>query len=230
VARDRVAIAEGLEQPLALSFAWARVGALALQRGQLDDAVPALRRALEFGRRDDDPPWTPRFAGTLGYALALAGDVDGGQALLDQALAQIATIGIVGGRSLLLAWLAEARLLGGDVAGALATAREAVALAERCGERGHQAWALRSRADAEYRDGRDLDRVAQGYGAAAVLAQELEMRPLVARCRLGLGRLHAGCGQRDQAHVEFAEARRLFHDLAMTSWVAEVDAVLAGAR
>jgi DNA-binding SARP family transcriptional activator len=222
VTRDCVAIAEGLGQPLALGFAWASAGALALQRGQLDDATLAFRRALEFVRREEDAPWFSRIAGTLGYALALAGDVDGGRALLDRALEQMAATGIVGGRSLLEAWLAEVRLLAGDVAGALAAARAAVALAERHEEQGHQAWAIRARAETECRDGRELDRAVQSYRAAATLAEELEMRPLVARCRLGLARLHETAGQDEPARIELAEARRLLQGMGMDAWLVRI--------
>ena len=224
VARDCVAIAEGLGQPLALSFAWAGVGALALQRGRPDDAMPALRRALEFGRRDDDPPWTPRFAGTLGYALALAGDVGGGRALLDQALGRMVAGGIAGGRSQLLARLSEVRLLAGDASGALESATEAVSLAERHGERGHAAWALRARAEAEAGGrGADSEAAARSYRQAAELAGELEMQPLVARCRLGLGILQAKMGKREQADTELAEARRLFRSLGMDAQPARAE-------
>lgn len=227
-AEECATIAEGLEQPLALSFACASVGMLALQRGQLGKAGEALERALALGRRDDDSPWSARFAATLGYALALAGDVDGGQALLDQALAQMVAIGIAGGRSLLLAWLAEARLLAGDARGALESATEAVGLAERHGERGHAAWALRARAEAEAGGrGADAEAPARSYRQAAALAAELEMQPLVARCRLGLGVLHAKAGEHEQAETELAAARRLFRSMGMDVWLARAEDALS---
>ena len=38
------------------------------------------------------------------------------------------------------------------------------------------------------------------YGAAIALASELGMRPLVAHCHLGLGKLYRQTGKREQAH------------------------------
>jgi len=147
VAEDCVMIARSLDHPIALSFAWAAAGTLALQQGHLSLAIERLERALQSGRRADDSPWASRFAGLLGYAYALSGQTTRGVAILAHALEQAAAIGMAGAMSLMLAWLAEARLLAGAVAEALDTADEAVALAERHGERGHAAWALRAQAE-----------------------------------------------------------------------------------
>jgi hypothetical protein len=68
------------------------------------------------------------------------------------------------------------------------------------------------------------------FDEAIQLGGALGMRPLVAHCRLGLGRLYAQAGHRDEAHAELAEARRLFHGLGMGSRVAEADTVLAAVR
>jgi hypothetical protein len=136
---------------------------------------------------------------------------------------------MAGARSLLQAWLVEVRLLAGDVHAALDAAQDAVSLATRHGERGHMAWALRARAEAEAQGGIDsLERATKSYREAIVLAGELEMRPLVARCRLGLGILMARVGQREPAAVEFAAARRHFGEMAMDLSVVQVDAALDG--
>jgi hypothetical protein len=126
----------------------------------------------------------------------------------------------------MLAWLAEARLLAGDVPGGVDAAQEAVALARRHGERG---WALQARAEAEAR-GRaaEADGAARSYREALALAGELEMRPLVARCRLGLGVLLARSGRREDAVSELAVARDLFAEMGIELWRVRAEHALSG--
>lgn len=226
VAAEGLAIARQLDEPVALSFAWAATGVLALQQGRHGEAIEALERALEE-RRGDIPPWLPRFTGALGLARAVSGDPARGLVLLDRALEQAVTIGVLGGRSPLLAWLAEARLLAGRDATALEAAEQAVALATRHGERGHLAWALRARAEAEAR-GRPDERetAARSYDEACALAGELEMRPLVAHCRLGLAKLYRSLGDRAKAEEPLTTARTMYREMDMGFWLEKAESEL----
>jgi len=47
-----------------------------------------------------------------------------------------------------------------------------------------------------------------------VLAEELSMRPLVARCHLGLGKLYRRTGEREQAQEHFTTATTLYREMA----------------
>jgi DNA-binding SARP family transcriptional activator len=226
VAAEALAIARQLDAPVSLSFAWAGTGMLALQQGRHGDAIEALERALE-ARRGDNPPWLPRFAGALGLAHAVSGDPARGLGLVEQALAQAEKIGVVGGRSPLLTWLAEARLLARRAAEALDAAEQAVALATRLGERGHLAWALRARAEAEAcARADDPERATRSYREAARLATELEMRPLVAHCHLGLGMLYPRTAERANAEEHLASAAALYREMGMGSWLEKAEASL----
>jgi hypothetical protein len=62
---------------------------------------------------------------------------------------------------------------------------------------------------------------------ALAIARELEMRPLEARTRLVLGRLHGEAGRRASARGELTRAISDFRDMRMTPWRAEADALLA---
>jgi len=195
VADECLGIARSLDHPIALTFAWASAGNLALQRGEPGLAIERMERALAYGRSVGDTPWASRFTGLLGYAYALSAQATRGVTMIAQALEQAAATGITGARSLMLAWLAEALVLAGDADRALALAREAVALAERHGERGHIAWALRARAEAEsHRRPTDPTGAARTYEQALALARELEMEPLARRCQLGVDRLRGRGG------------------------------------
>jgi hypothetical protein len=45
------------------------------------------------------------------------------------------------------------------------------------------------------------------------------MRPLVAHCHLGLGKLNRHAGQREQARGHLATATTLYHEMGMTYWL-----------
>jgi hypothetical protein len=62
------------------------------------------------------------------------------------------------------------------------------------------------------------------YGAALALASELEMRPLVAHCHRGLGRLyrHAGDGPRGREHLTTATV--LYREMGMGLWLEKAEA------
>ena len=57
------------------------------------------------------------------------------------------------------------------------------------------------------------------YLEAIALAEELEMRPLLARCHLGIGRLYLHAGDRDRAEDHLLTATRLFSAMDMPLWL-----------
>jgi AAA ATPase-like protein len=75
----------------------------------------------------------------------------------------------------------------------------------------------------------DSRAVVQAVLGAAVLAAELSMRPLVAHCHHGLGRLYATTGQREQAGAALTAAIDLYRAMDMTFWLPQAEAALAQA-
>jgi hypothetical protein len=57
------------------------------------------------------------------------------------------------------------------------------------------------------------------YTAAIAIAEELGLRPLLARSHLGLGQLHRRGGQMLEAEEHLATAVVLFSDLGMRAWL-----------
>jgi tetratricopeptide (TPR) repeat protein len=57
------------------------------------------------------------------------------------------------------------------------------------------------------------------YRAALALADELGMRPLVAHCHLGLGKLRRRAGVREQAHEHLTTATAMYGDMDMPFWL-----------
>ncbi len=62
------------------------------------------------------------------------------------------------------------------------------------------------------------------YTAAMALADELGMRPLVARCRLGLGKLYRRTGKREQAPDHLTTATTMYREMGMTHWLEKAEA------
>ncbi len=65
----------------------------------------------------------------------------------------------------------------------------------------------------------DVNKAEGAYNQAISLAEELGMRPLVARCHLGLGMLYRETGRLPQARSELSAAIDLFRTMEMTLWL-----------
>jgi hypothetical protein len=53
------------------------------------------------------------------------------------------------------------------------------------------------------------------------------MRPLIAHCHLGLGKLQARTGREGEARRHIGQALAMYRDMGMTSWVARAETELA---
>src|SRR5207244_8391948 len=65
------------------------------------------------------------------------------------------------------------------------------------------------------------------YRQALALAEALDMRPLVAHCHHGLGRLYHQRGQREQARAALTTAIDLYRAMNMIFWLPQAEATLA---
>jgi hypothetical protein len=102
-------------------------------------------------------------------------------------------------------------------------------LARGRGERGYEAWALRLLGDIASHHGHpDVATAAAHYGASMTLASELEMRPLVAHCHLGLGRLYRRTGKPEQAQEHLTTATAMYGEMDMRFWLEQAQAQLRG--
>ena len=88
------------------------------------------------------------------------------------------------------------------------------------GERGHEAWALRAQAEvAAARKPSARDAARDRYQEALMLAEALEMRPLEARCHLGLAALHRAAGRHEQARAALDRAVEPLQSMGMAFWL-----------
>jgi len=124
-----------------------------------------------------------------------------------------------------LAQLGEAYLPGGRIDEAGEAARQARELARKRSERGSEAWAIRLLGEIHaHRDPPDVERAEAAYVEAMASAEELGMRPLVAHCHLGLGKLYRRTGRREQAHEHLTTATTMYREMGMTNWLERAEA------
>jgi Tetratricopeptide repeat len=62
------------------------------------------------------------------------------------------------------------------------------------------------------------------YRKALALAEPRGMRPLVAHCHLGLGKLYLRTDKREQAEEHLATATTMYRDMGMTYWLEKAEA------
>ncbi len=71
----------------------------------------------------------------------------------------------------------------------------------------------------------DAESGAAHYRQALALAEPRGMRPLVAHCHLGLGKLYRRTGKREQATEHFTTATAMYREMDMRFWLEQAEAV-----
>jgi transcriptional regulator with AAA-type ATPase domain/tetratricopeptide (TPR) repeat protein len=225
---EAIRVAEAADQPYTCTFAYYGVGTLFQIKGDIERAIPMLERGLRLCRDVHLPIALPLLASSLGPAYALSGRVDEGIALLEEGATEAVSMKRIGGQSMIVTRLGQAYLLAGRVDEAAESAARALELARGHQERGCEAYALHLLGEIASRaSSPDIEAAATFYRQATALAEELGMRPLRARCELGLGRLYGRADQRDNAASHLAAAIAAFRALDMPFWLEQARAELA---
>jgi class 3 adenylate cyclase/tetratricopeptide (TPR) repeat protein len=220
--REAVAIADAMAEPFSRVAARYTAGIVWLQRGDVSHATAALEDGLALCRESNVGMYHDSLLAALGEAYAVAGRLGEAVPLLEEA------VGLCRARRL-RAWVArilrrfgEVALLGGRHREARAAAEEALAVAQECGERSDEAWALRLLGEvAADGDPPDAPGAEARYREALSVAEVLGMRPLVAHCHLGLGKLYRRTGEREKSDEHLATAGRMYREMDMGYWLAK---------
>jgi tetratricopeptide (TPR) repeat protein len=227
LARDAVRVAETLDDPTGQAAACAALGMVFLQRGDLARAIPAFKRCQRIGHERDYRRYRYRAAVLLGITFALAGRVGESRALIEQAEQQAASVRYLGVYASDIALLGDAYRMAGLPDQARATALLALESARSRQEVGGEAWALRLLGMLAARSEPPQSGEAETrLSEALALAEELGMRPLQARCHLGLGMVLQQIGRRDGARAELTAAVAMLSEMGMTHWLPEAEAAL----
>jgi class 3 adenylate cyclase/tetratricopeptide (TPR) repeat protein len=224
--RRAVALAEELGSPYSLAAAYIGLGYSCLVRGDLDAARPALERAWRVASEANLTLLRPQATRLLGGASLLAGRIDEGEALVRAAADEVESGRLLMQQAAVLVLLGEACLFADRVDEAATAAQRALTVARERGQRGDAAAALRVLGEAAARGSLDIDKAEHHYLAVIALARELEMRPLLARGHLGIGRLYLRASDRDRAEDHLLTATRMFVAMDMPAWLRQAAASL----
>jgi tetratricopeptide (TPR) repeat protein len=204
------------------------LGLLYLAQGDLEHAIRVLEQGLALCQASGNRDWLRWIVGGLGYAAALQGRLAEGCALLEESISESRRTGGLQGLAHWVAQLSEVCRLAGRGEEARQHARQALDLARQQKERGNEALALHQLGVVQaHADPPDAAQAASYYQQALALAEELGMRPLMAHCHHGLGRLYHQTGRGEHARAALATAIDLYRAMDMTFWLPQAKATLA---
>ena len=218
VGREALRLAERVDQPLSRVHALFALGAVHFLRGEFDHAITAFEHAVRLVRTWDIAGWFHRTASPLALVYATAGRLAEALPLLEES----ARDNLTKDKAQSLAYLAQGYLLSGRIEDARSTVARALELACAHGERASEAFALyvlgtiAAQSDAS-------GKAEAHYGNARTLGDELSMRPLVAHCHLGLGKLYRRTGKREQAQEHLTAAATMYREMGMTYWLKKAE-------
>ncbi|HSF01792.1 MAG TPA: tetratricopeptide repeat protein, partial [Solirubrobacterales bacterium] len=227
--REAVQIAEEAGHVYTLVFPLLSLGTLTLDRGDFAGAVAPLERGLDLCRTREVPVLLHDFAWALGAAYHGTGRRAEGVALMEDAAR-----GLAGRTARVVGWtgrvgaLGGAYLLDGRLADATRIAQDGLAAARQRGERAVEGHVLRLLGDiAAHPDRVEVETAEAHYRQALALAEELGLRPLVAHCHLGFGKLFRRTGKREQAQEHLTTAMTMYREMGMTYWLEQAEAKMA---
>jgi tetratricopeptide (TPR) repeat protein len=202
------------------------LGRLYLAQGDLEHAIQVLEQGLALCRASGNRIWLRTTAASLGYASALQGRLAEGRALLEEAISESIHTGAR--RSAYWTWLSEACQLAGRGEEAWQHARQALDLARQQKAQGEEAYALHQLGIVHaHAVPPDAAQAETHYQQALALAEALGMRPLVAHCHLGLGRLYGQTDRGEQARAALTTAIALYRAMDMPFWLPQAETALS---
>jgi tetratricopeptide (TPR) repeat protein len=224
-AREALELAEAIGHPPTVAAGLLAMGTFHVRRGDIEQSVAPFERAHEVCRRRDIPMWRPTVASFLGYSLALSQRFTEGEVLLREALDQAGLMRMSVFYSQMTLWLGEARLLAGATTEAEELANTGLEAARGRHEAGLEAWGLRLLAEVTaHRTPLDVARAEGIYREAMERAEGCGLRPLTARCHLGLGLLYKRAGRTEEANDQLSTAGALFSEMQMRRWSERAEA------
>ena len=215
---EALRVARALDDKFRIVIAHTHLGGLHLYRGSFVDSVALLEQALSIGRSWDISNYFRSNTGWLAVAYARLGRIGDALALerADLSLSSVPS------------W-AEVCFLTEREDEALEAEEQALMTYRQSGQRGVEGWALHLLGEiTASRDPLDVARADGCYREAMTLAEELSMRPLVAHCHFGLGKLYSRTGDGAKAEEHLSTATTMYREMGMDFWLEKAEAAAAG--
>jgi class 3 adenylate cyclase/tetratricopeptide (TPR) repeat protein len=223
---EAIRLAEQTQRAFGVGMAYLAAGTRHLIQGDWAKAHSTTERGIEVARTGNLHIQLPRAVASSAWALAQRGEASEALARLresERLLEREAERGIMGHRGWAYHSLGRACLRLGQLDDARHLADRAVESASR--HLGYAAHALHLLGDiATHPDRFDASRGEAHYRQALTLAGPRGMRPLVAHCHLGLGKLHRRTGKREQAQEHLATATTMYREMDMRFWLEQSEA------
>jgi tetratricopeptide (TPR) repeat protein len=224
-AEAAVAIGEAAVHPYTLCWGLFDLGLALLRHGDVLRATQVLERCLGLCRTWQIVVNIPAVAAALGAAHALSGRHDQAVPLVTCAVEEFRSHQNHMRPALVLLFAGMTCLGAGRGKEAARHAREALTLTRRLGARGSEAHALCLVGDIALAGG--AEDAAGYYGEALALAGEFGLRPLVAHCHLGLGKLYRRTGDLAKAEEHLTTASAMYREMDMGFWLEKAESALA---
>jgi tetratricopeptide (TPR) repeat protein len=215
-------MAEDLGHPVPIVATMYRLASAYIGLGDLERAIALCVRSLGLSRERELSNTIQPAATFLGVAYTLAGRPADAIASLQEAVTVGESTNALD--AFTVASLGHAYLESGRQEDASRCARTAFAMSDQA-RASVEAMALHLLgAIAARRDPPAIDEATQHYGRALALAGDLGMRPLVAHCHLGLGKLYRRTDKREQAQEHLTTATTMYREMGMTYWLEKAEA------
>jgi tetratricopeptide (TPR) repeat protein len=214
---EALGLARAVDDKFRLIIAHHHLGTLHLHWGTLADAVTCFEEALSLGQTWDINNYIAWSSAELAVAHARSGRIAEALERIGPSLASFPL------------WRAEVHFRTGHLEEALKAGEQGLTRHQQRGERGLEAWTLHLLGQmVASRDPLEVERARSHYRNALALAEELGMRPLVAHCHLGLGKLYRRTGDHAKASEHLSTATTMYREMGMAFWLEKADAALGG--
>jgi class 3 adenylate cyclase/tetratricopeptide (TPR) repeat protein len=220
-AADAIRLAEPTHHALSVGLAYRVASMRHLYQGNWPKARSINEHLIAVARTGNLILTLPQAVSASAWILAQSGDVDEAVNRLregEQLVEHQVERGTVGNIAMNYLSLGRARLLLGQYEAAQSLVDGALKFSRSTP--GYMAHALHLLGDiATYPDRFDAERGEANYQKSLTLAEPRGMRPLVAHCHHGLGKLYRRTGNREEAHKHLTTATTMYGEMHMRFWL-----------
>jgi len=223
---EALRMAEDLGHSAPIAWTLGRLGRVYCCRGDVNRAIDLCTRSLALARERGVHNVIQWSSASLGVAYTLDGRTTEAVARLEEAVAAGESTSSLDPYTLVS--LGHAYLSAGRSEDASRCAREALVMCRQRTRRDVEADALHLIGDLAARREPASEEAMAHYRQALALAAERGMRPLVAHCHLGLGKLYGRTGKREQAREHLTTATTMYREMDMRFWLEQAEAEMRG--